>query len=282
MPMIDIRTAIAQGAEILASAGSAEPRLTAQVLLAHALGQDRTYLYTHPEEELSTVAWIHFGRYLHERTQGKPLQHILKSVEFYGRRFSVTPDVLIPRPETEHVVERALALAPAKTPNALRIADVCTGSGILAITLALELPDAAVEASDISPAAIAVAQTNCAALGANANFFVCDLMDSLPGPYDLIVANPPYIPTSELDHLDREVRDYDPRLALDGGPDGLDLYRRLIPQAWARLAPGGWFVTEIGYDQGATVPALLSADWCSINVTNDLAGHPRVVEARRP
>ncbi|MBE0657955.1 MAG: peptide chain release factor N(5)-glutamine methyltransferase, partial [Bryobacteraceae bacterium] len=97
---MDIRTAIAQGAEILASAGSAEPRLTAQVLLAHALGQDRTYLYTHPEEELSTVAWIHFGRYLHERTQGKPLQHILKSVEFYGRRFHITPDVLIPRPET--------------------------------------------------------------------------------------------------------------------------------------------------------------------------------------
>lgn len=276
--MIDIRTAIAQGADILASAGSAEPRLTAQVLLAHALGQDRTYLYTHPEEELSTVAWIHFGRYLHERTLGKPLQHILKSVEFYGRRFRVTPDVLIPRPETEHVVERALALAP----SSLRIADVCTGSGILAITLALELPATAVDASDISPAAIAVAQTNCAALGANVNFFVCDLMDSLPGPYDLIVANPPYIPTSEIDHLDREVRDYDPRLALDGGPDGLDLYRRLIPQAWARLAPGGWFVTEIGYDQGATVPALFSTDWCDINVTNDLASHPRVVEARRP
>jgi release factor glutamine methyltransferase len=276
--MLDIRTAIAQGAEILASTGISEPRLTAQVLLAHALRRDRTYLYTHPEEPISTVAWIHFGRYLHERTQGKPLQRILKYVEFYGRRFSLTPDVLIPRPETEHVVERALALAP----EARGIADVCTGSGILAITLALELPAAAVAASDISPAALAVAQTNSAALGANVDFSVCDLMDSLPGTYDLIVANPPYIPTTEIDNLDREVRDYDPRLALDGGADGLDLYRRLIPQAWARLAPGGWFVTEIGYDQGSTVPALFSADWCDINVTKDLAGHPRVVEARRP
>jgi release factor glutamine methyltransferase len=114
------------------------------------------------------------------------------------------------------------------------------------------------------------------------DFSVSDLMDSLPGPYDLIVANPPYIPTSEIDNLDREVRDYDPHLALDGGADGLDLYRRLIPQAWARLAPGGWFIAEIGYDQGASVPALFSTDWYDINVTNDLAGHPRVVEAHRP
>lgn len=276
--MIDIRTAIAQGVEILAAAGIADSRLTAQVLLAHALGRDRTYLYAHPEEPLSTVAWIHFGRYLHERTQGKPLQHILKSVEFYGRSFRLTADVLIPRPETEHVVERALALAP----GARHIADVCTGSGILAITLALELPAASVCASDISPAALSVAQTNSAALGANVDFVVCDLMDSLPGPFDLIVANPPYIPTAEIHNLDREVRDYDPHLALDGGPDGLDLYRRLIPQAFDRLAPGGWFITEIGYDQGASVPDLFSINWCGINVTNDLAGRPRVVEARRP
>ena len=275
--MIDIRTAIAQGADILAAAGVGEPRLTAQVLLAHALRRDRTYLYAHPEEALATIAWIHFGRYLHERTQGKPLQHILKSVEFYGRSYRITPDVLIPRPETEHVVERALAL----TPGAGRIADVCTGSGILAVTLALEIPGATVAASDISPAAIAVAQTNSAALGAKIDFFVCDLMEALPGPYDLIVANPPYIPSPEIPNLDREVRDYDPHLALDGGPDGLDLYRRLIPQALDRLAPGGWFITEIGYDQGVSVPALFSADWCSINVTNDLAGNPRVVEARR-
>lgn len=276
--MIDIRTAIAQGADILAAAGVAESRLTAQVLLAYALRRDRSYLYAHPEEPLSTVAWIHFGRYLHERTLGKPLQHILKSVEFYGRSYTVTPNVLIPRPETEHVIERALALCP----GARRIADVCTGSGILAITLALELSAASVAASDISPAAIAVAQTNSAALGAKIDFVVCDLMDALPGPYNLIVANPPYIPSKEIPNLDREVRDYDPHLALDGGADGLDLYRRLIPQAFDRLAPGGWFVTEIGYDQGAAVPALFSTDWRSLSVTNDLAGNPRVVEALRP
>lgn len=276
--MIDIRTAIAQGADILATAGVAEPRLTAQVLLAHALHRDRTYLYAHPEEPLSTVAWIHFGRYLHERTQGKPLQHILKSVEFYGRSYRITPDVLIPRPETELVVERALALAA----RASRLADVCTGSGILAVTLALEIPGSTVSASDISPAAIAVAQTNSAALGAKIDFVVCDLMDALPGPFDLIVANPPYIPSQEIPNLDRQVRDYEPHLALDGGPDGLDLYRRLIPQAFQRLAPGGYLVTEISYDQGASVPALFSADWSNLNVTKDLAGNPRVVEARRP
>lgn len=274
---MDIRTAIVQGAELLSKHGVPDARLTAQVLLAHAVHRDRTYLYTYPERELSTVEWIHYGRYLHERLNGKPVQHILKSAEFYGRRFGITPDVLIPRPETEHVVERALALAP----EARRIADVCTGSGILAITLALELKLATVAASDISRAALDVARSNASSLDAPVEFVHCDLMDSLEGPYHLIVANPPYIPSATIETLGAEVRDHDPRLALDGGPDGLDVYRRLIPQAWTRLAHGGWLIIEIGHDQGESVPALLGDGWSDVNVTSDLAGRARVVEARR-
>ncbi len=275
--MLNIPTAVAQGAQMLERGGVHEPKLTAQVLLAHALGRDRTFLYTHPERELSTVEWIHFGRYLHERLRGKPLQYILKSAEFYGRPFRVTPDVLIPRPETEHVVERALTVAP----GARRIADVCTGSGILAITLALELHPDSVVASDLSTAALEVARANAVALEAPVEFTRCDLLDALAGPFDLIVANPPYVASGSIDSLDREVRDHEPRIALDGGADGLDVYRRLIPQAWVRLVEGGWFVMEIGFDQGASVPALFTDGWSSIHVTKDLAGHPRVVEAQK-
>ncbi len=275
--MMNIRTALAQGTDLLDGGGVPDARLTAQVMLAHALGRDRTFLYTYPERELSTVEWIHFGRYLHERLRGKPLQYIIKSAEFYGRPFRVAPDVLIPRPETEHVVERALALASA----ASRIADVCTGSGILAVTLALELHPDSVVASDLSGAALEVARANAAALDAPVEFIRCDLLDALAGPFDLIVANPPYVASGSIESLDREVRDHEPHLALDGGPDGLDVYRRLIPQAWIRLVEGGWFITEIGFDQGASVPALFTEDWSSIHVTKDLAGHPRVVEARK-
>ncbi len=274
---MDIRTAIVQGAELLSKHGVPHARLTAQVLLAHAVDRDRTYLYTYPERELSTVEWIHYGRYLHERLNGKPVQHILKSAEFYGRRFGITPDVLIPRPETEHVVERALTLAS----KARRIADVCTGSGILAITLAIELKPESTVASDISAPALKVAQTNAASLGARVEFIRCDLLESLDGNFDLIVSNPPYIPSAVIDALDAEVRNYDPHVALDGGPDGLAVYRRLIPQARTRLAHGGWLIMEIGHDQGDSVPALLGEGWSHVKVTSDLAGRARVVEARR-
>jgi release factor glutamine methyltransferase len=275
--MMNLRTALDQGTDLLEGGGIPDARLTAQALLSHALGRDRTFLYTHPERELSTVEWIHFGHYLHERLRGKPLQYITKSCEFYGRPFRVTPDVLIPRPETEHVIERALVLAA----DARRIADVCTGAGILAITLALELHPDSVVASDLSAAAIEVARANAAALDAPVEFTCCDLLGAITGSFDLIVANPPYVTSGSIESLEREVRDHEPRLALDGGPDGLDVYRRLIPQAWDHLAQGGWFIIEIGFDQGGTVPALFTAGWSSVQVTNDLAGHPRVVEARK-
>jgi release factor glutamine methyltransferase len=275
--MMNIRTALDQGTDLLEGGGIPDARLTAQALLTHALGRDWTFLYTYPERELSTVEWIHFGRYLHERLRGKPLQYITKSSEFYGRPFRVTPDVLIPRPETEHLVERALALAS----DARHVADVCTGSGILAITLALELHPESVAACDLSAAALEVARANAAALEASVEFTCCDLLDALAGPFDLIVANPPYVTSGSIESLEREVRDHEPRLALDGGPDGLDVYRRLIPQAWDRLAQEGWFIMEIGFDQGVTVPALLTAGWTGVQVTKDLAGHHRVVEARK-
>ena len=189
---MNLRTALRQGSEILASAGVPEPRLTAEVLLCHALRRERSYLHAHPEHELSTVEWIHYGRYLHERLQGRPVQHITRRQEFYGREFEVSPAVLIPRPETEHVVEQALRLAPA----ARRLLDLCTGSGNLAVTLSLEL-GARAAATDISFAALEVARRNVRRHGARVDLVQCDLAEALAGRFDLLVANPPYIPLGE-------------------------------------------------------------------------------------
>src|SRR4051794_30202285 len=181
-----IRTALAQGAELLAQGSVKEPRLTAEVLLAHAVRCDRGYFYAHPEQELREVEWLHYGRYLHERLGGKPTQYITRRQEFYGRDFRVTPDVLIPRPETEHVVEVALDLVPdVEHRAAMRVLDVGTGSGALAVTLSLEL---AVEtwATDISPAAAAIAAGNAARLQAPVKVIVCDLMEAIaPASIDL-------------------------------------------------------------------------------------------------
>src|SRR3954471_8666375 len=164
-----VQTALLQGTRLLEEGGIGVPRLTAEVLLAHALRRERVYLFAHPEHELAEVEWIHFGRYLHERLQGKPTQYITKIQEFYGREFRVTPDVLIPRPETEHVVEIALQK------GARRVLDVGAGSGALAVTLQLE-GSAEVWATDISPAAAAVAAGNARKLGASVEVLVCDLM----------------------------------------------------------------------------------------------------------
>ena len=174
------------------------------------------YLYAHPEQELREVEWIHYGRYLHERLQGKPTQYITRRQEFYGREFRVTPDVLIPRPETEHVVEVALAVAR----DARRILDVGTGSGALAVTLQLETGASAL-ATDISPAAAAVAAANAVRLGARVDLMVCDLFSGIADrSMDLIVSNPPYVPLGTREGLQREVRDWEPHVALFAGESG--------------------------------------------------------------
>jgi release factor glutamine methyltransferase len=238
------------------------------------VGQDRAWLYAHSGDELKEVWWIHYGRYLHQRLQGQPTQQITGVQEFYGRDFRVTPDVLIPRPETEHVIETALQL------DATRVVDIGTGSGAIAITLALET-GASVAGTDISVAALRVAADNGRTLGAAVTWLACDLASALTDhSVDLVVSNPPYVPARDKTTLQREVRDYEPEVALYGGDDGLEVYRRLIPEAERLLTPGGWLVMEIGYALGDAVSGMLTA-WREVEIRTDLAGLPRVMLARR-
>lgn len=276
---MDLRTALLQGQQLLEQGNISAPRLTAEVLLAFAVGHDRSWLFAHSDEELKEVWWIHYGRYLHERLKGKPTQYITGTQEFFGRDFDVTPDVLIPRPETEHLIDAVLARAgdvDQRSPE--RILDVGTGSGAIAVTVALET-GASVVGTDISPAALRVAAANARRLQARVDLVACDLASALAGPFDLIVSNPPYVPSAGKAGLQREVRDFEPEIALYGGPDGVDVYRRLIPQAFGLLKPKGWLVMELG--EAGPVRELLSG-WDDVDVLCDLAGLPRVVLARRP
>jgi release factor glutamine methyltransferase len=272
---MDIRTALLQGQQLLEKAKVDAPRLNAEVLLAHAIGTGRTWLYAHSDEELRELWWIHYGRYLHERMQGKPTQYITGRQEFYGREFRVNPDVLIPRPETEHLVETALPWAAGN------VADIGTGSGAIAVTLALE-SKARVFASDISEAAVRVAAANARRLGATVHFAAGDLGTALPsGYFDLIVSNPPYVPDLGSENMQREVRDHEPHVAIFGGFAGLDVYTRLIPDAHRLLKPGGRLVMEIGWLARDHVGAMLS-EWNDVEAKPDLAGIPRVLSARKP
>jgi release factor glutamine methyltransferase len=271
-----VQAALLQGTKLLEEGGIAAPRLTAEVLLAHALRRDRTYLYGYPEHELSEVEWIHYGRYLHERLAGKPTQYITGRQEFYGREFRVTRDVLIPRPETEHVVEAALELAA----DARRILDVGAGSGALAVTLQLETK-ARIAATDISPAALRVAMKNAVRLNAVVDFLACDLSSAIAArSMDLVVSNPPYVPLSDAAGLQREVRDYEPAMALFAGPTGFEIYDRLIADAARVLASGGWLMVELGFGAHERVKAMLDDRWQNVTIRPDLAGIPRVLTAR--
>lgn len=279
-----VQTALLQGTRLLEDAGIAVPRLTAEVLLAHALRRERVYLYAHSDQELNQVEWLHYGRYLHERLQGKPTQYITKRQEFYGREFRVTRDVLIPRPETEHVVETALRCCGAglqACPANPRILDIGTGSGALAITLHLEL-HAQAFATDICAQAAAVAADNAARLGAAVAIVVCDLMEAIaPAAVDLIVSNPPYVPLTQRESLQREVRDWEPHVALFAGETGFEIYRRIVADAPRVLRPGGWLIMELGFGSHEYVAGLLEG-WRDLRIDPDLAGIPRVIAARRP
>ncbi len=203
---LTLRTAVTQGTELLKTSGTPEPRLTAEVLLCHAVHCERPYLYAHDDQELREVEWIHYGRWLHERMNGKPLQYITKTQEFYGRPFRVTPDVLIPRPETELLVETVLK----RRPDARRIIDVGTGSGAIAVTLALE-SGASVVATDISRLALTVAATNARRFRAEVPFFEGDLVSSFrQNSFDALVSNPPYVSLDSRISLQSEVRDWEP------------------------------------------------------------------------
>ena len=273
-----LQEALRQGTRLLEEAGIGAPRLTAEVLLSYAVGCRREWLYGHSTDELKEVWWIHYGRYLHERLKGKPTQYITHMQEFYGRDFRVTPAVLIPRPETEHLIEESLK----RLITGARVIDVGTGSCAIAATLALE-SKARVFACDISPEALTIARGNAMQLGAPIEFLQADLLASIaPCSMDMVVSNPPYIPLHERASLATEVRDFEPHLALFGGEDGFDIYRRLIAQAAIILKPRGWLLMEIAYNGLAGTEALLNSTglWNEVEVLSDLAGHPRVVAVR--
>ena len=251
----------------------------ARQLLEIATGLDRPAMLARPDRILSEEEAGSFRGMVAQRRGGVPVQHLRGSQEFFGREFLVSPDVLIPRPETEHLVEEVLRLYPDRS-EPLRIADVGTGSGILAITLALEYTRGSVLAVDISRAALAMAHANAVRLAArNVRFAQSNLLAAAgTEQFDLVVSNPPYIPLTEAAELHPQVRDHEPHLALFGGDDGLDLYRRLIPQAWLHLRTGSWLLLETG---GRTV-ALddLLAEAGEIHYVRDLSGTERIAAAR--
>lgn len=268
---LSVAEALRQGTKILADAGVDPARFTAELLLMHALQQDRVYLFTHALDPLSELAWIHYGRYLHQRSEGRPVQYILGKQEFYYRDFHVEPGVLIPRHETEHLIEFILELARPIG----RIADAGCGSGAIAVTLALELKQT-VFAVDRSAVALRVSQGNAKRHGADVRFYQGDWLSALaPGSLDLLVSNPPYIALTDKPGLQREVRDYEPDLALFAGQDGNDAYRILEPQARQVLKPGGRIVLEIGNPNAAE----LFAGWKDVRILPDLSGRPCVLTA---
>jgi release factor glutamine methyltransferase len=273
--------ALRQATERLQAGSRGNARLDAETLLMYALGRERAYLYTHPELELSCSDVSRYSQMLDRRLGGEPLQYITGHQQFFGLDLEVNPSVLIPRPETEHLVEAALDLLRAKPES--RLIDVGTGSGCIALALANELPLITIEAVDISPEALAVARANAQHLGLNQiRFAVSDLLEKfLPNgaQFDLVVSNPPYVGESEADKLQVEVREHEPHCALFGGEQGLDIYRRLIPQAKHVLKPGGWLGMEIGFSQQSAIVELLR-DWNEIRSISDLRGIPRVIVAR--
>ncbi|HWY68474.1 MAG TPA: peptide chain release factor N(5)-glutamine methyltransferase [Terriglobales bacterium] len=276
--------AIREGTERLQKNVRGDARLDAETLMMHVLGRDKAYLYAHPELELSCTELNRYDEALQRRCAGEPLQYITGHQEFWGIDLLVTPAVLIPRPETEHAVEAALErLRGMKSP---RVIDVGTGSGCIAVALASELPEARIEAVDISDEALNVARSNAARLDfANRiEFSKSDLLgkylDGSP-TFDMVVSNPPYVGESEADKLQVEVREHEPHQALfGGGKEGLDIYRRLIPQAAQVLKPGGWLVMEIGYTQEQAIRNLLK-EWDEVRAVPDLQGIPRVVIGQR-
>jgi release factor glutamine methyltransferase len=319
----DIRTALKQGISQLREAHVPSFTLAAELLLLHVLGRDRTRIYSHPEEEISPADADRYFALLARRASGEPTQHLTGKQEFWGLEFEVTPDVLIPRPETEHLIEVALDRLALREIRAgrkqtligegLQIADIGTGSGCVAVALAKELPAATVHATDISPAAMAVAQRNAArhsvadrihfiesnllekvstvgaryivplrSQGANSEVHESPVTSHQSRLLDLIVSNPPYVGRREKESLEREVRDHEPEIALYGGEEGYEFYAGLITQSAAHLKPGGLLVLELGHNSLPAVQPLLDAPtWTNVGVTNDLAGIPRVIAAER-
>lgn len=255
----------------------AAARLEAQALAAHALEVTRVWLVAHGRDRLAGELLEKVETLFRRRCAGEPVAYIIGRREFYGREFQVGPGVLIPRPETEHLVEAALRRAT----QGARVLDIGTGSGCIAITLKLERPNLKVTAVDVSREALAVARANAKEWNAQVEFVESDLFSALDGrPFDLIVSNPPYIPEADA-HLAQGDLRFEPRSALASGPDGLDAIRLIVEQAKTHLAPGGWLLFEHGYDQGEAVQGLLKmAGYAEVFLEQDLARQPRVSGGR--
>jgi len=317
---LDVRTALKQGIHLLRESQVPSYTLAAELLLLHVTQRDRAWLYAHPEEILDPQTIESYFSILRRRANGEPTQHLTGKQEFWGLEFEVTPDVLIPRPETEHLIEVALdRLAvrelrsgrnPKLTGEGLTIVDIGTGSGCIAVALAKELPNAKIFATDISPAALTIAQRNATRLSFSdrIHFLESNLFSAFSSflhwspvaghrspssnqspvtshqspLFDLVISNPPYIGRKETNALPIEVRDHEPASALYGGEEGYELYGLLIPEAAPHLKPGGLLVVELGHDSLPAVrPLLESPQWTNLLVTNDLAGIPRVLSAER-
>jgi release factor glutamine methyltransferase len=281
-----IRRVLAWSAEDLKKRGATSPRLDAELLLGRVLGIDRVGLLIDADRPLKKEELTRY-RELHQRRRvGEPVAYLLGAREFYGRSFLVDRRVLIPRPDTEHLVEVGLARTRRVSLSA-RVLDLCTGSGCVAISLARERPTSSVLASDVSKDALALAAENALRLGAyNVGFVASDLFAAFrPGKdlFDLVTANPPYIAESEIPSLSVDIRGYEPRLALEGGADGLTFLRRIVAEAHAFLDAEGVLAVEIGSDQGRAVEALFAeAGYRDVAVQRDYGGHDRIVSARRP
>ena len=275
-------------ADFLKEKGAESPRLDAEILLAHARGCERIELYTAFEEEASDALRESFRGLIRQRAEGKPVAYLVGYREFFSLTFDVTSDVLIPRPETESLVVRALDLAKEmSTDGDLKIADVGTGSGVIAVCCAKHLQNSDVVALDVSPTALAVANGNAAKhdVAERIEFVESDLFDTLEGQaeFDLILSNPPYVAAEEMATLEAGVREYEPHLALDGGVQGTEVIERLIPQAVERLRPGGWLLMEVGPGNAQRVEQLVeAAEGLELRERiSDLAGLPRVVQGQR-
>jgi release factor glutamine methyltransferase len=299
---VQLRQILNAAVERLSAASVPSPRMNAEILIMFTLDCDRAYLYAHPERNLTADEIRRYDEALARRATGVPAQYITEHQEFWGMDLVVSPAVLIPRPETEHVVEAVLELvsrddseqeqkqeqdqgprAGAPAPHDLRIVDVGTGSGAIALALAKELPKTEIHAIDISPAALEVAQANAARLELTSRvaFHRADLLEGFPpASFDFVVSNPPYVGESEEDSVQLEVRKFEPRNAVFAGPTGLEVIDRLIPQARTVLRPSGRLVFEISGTIANRVRHLLS-DWNEVEIRNDLQGIARVATARK-
>ncbi len=274
-----VREALAKGTDILRNAGIEAPAVDAGVMLCHVLDCDRTWLYAHGEEEMDAAGMEKYAFALSKRSSGMPVQYVTGRQEFMGLDFHVGPGVLIPRQDTEIIVERAIEIGRGFG-SGVKILEIGTGSGCIAVSLAYFLKDCFVAAVDVSEKALEIARLNAISNGVagRIEFIRSNLFDSLHmSGFDMIVSNPPYIRHEEILQLERKVRDFEPLLALDGGMDGLAFYRRITAKAPGFLKEKGYLAFEVGIDQAADVANLMKGCFAGITIAKDLAGIERVV-----